>query len=143
MKSREIGVSRMLFVKLEPNDDILESLTRVAKESQIKTGFFTAIGAINQANIGYYLMDKKTYKTITLIDDFEIVSCTGNITSMDNAPVIHAHLVIADKEGNAFGGHLLPGCRISVTGEVFILEAEQALTRKLEDPFQLALINLK
>ena len=142
MKIREIGISRMLFIKLEPDDDILESLTQAAKEHQIKTGFFTAIGAVSPAKIGFYEMHQKNYKTLTFEGDFELVSCIGNITIKDNSPLIHAHLVIADKDGHAFGGHLLPGTRISITGEIFLIEAKEALIRTIENQFQLSLINL-
>ena len=132
----------MFFIKLEPKDDILESLTKAVTSHSIQTGFFTAIGALDTANIGYYMKDRKNYKTITLVGDFEIVACTGNITLKDGKPLIHAHLVIADSDGNAFGGHLLPNCRISVTGEVFLVEAEKFLHRKLDERFQLSLIDL-
>lgn len=142
MKIREIGISRMLFIKLEPQDDILESLMKAVKDNSIQTGFFTAIGAMNTANIGYYIIDQKKYRTITLVGDFEIVSCIGNITLKDGIPMIHAHLVVADSEGRAFGGHLMPGNRISVTGEVFLVEAKTPLIRKVDEQTQLSLINL-
>lgn len=132
----------MIFIKLEPNDDLLESITLAAKEYSIKTGFFTAIGAINQANVGYYLIDQKKYKILTFNGDFEVVSCLGNVTLKNNSPIIHAHLMITDKNGNAIGGHLLPGCRISVTGEVFMLEGKNQLIRKIDEQFGLSLINL-
>ncbi|NVM52369.1 MAG: DNA-binding protein [Candidatus Helarchaeota archaeon] len=142
MKIREIGISRMLFIKLEPGDDILESLTQAVTDNSIKTGFFTAIGAINQANIGFYLMDQKKYQTITFQEDLEILSCIGDITLKDGSPVVHAHLVVADHAGHAFGGHLLSGCQISVTGEVFLVEAKIPLIRKPDEKFQSFLISL-
>jgi predicted DNA-binding protein with PD1-like motif len=142
MKICETGIDRMFLIKLEPKDDILESLTIAAKENSIKNGFFTAIGAIDHAKIGYYQLDQKTYKTITLNDDFEVVSCIGNITLKDSSPLIHAHLVIADRDGHAFGGHLLSGCLVSVTCEIFLIEGKNPLTRKLDEHFQLSLINL-
>ncbi len=143
LKIREIGISRMLFIKLEPNDDILESLTKAVKESSIQSGFFTAIGALSNANIGYYVLEEKRYKTITLVGDFEILSCIGNITQIDSSPVIHAHLVVGDKDGQAFGGHLLPENYISVTGEVFLVEAKTPLQRKVDEKFNLSLISLE
>ncbi len=143
MKIRELGISRMFFIKLEPNDDILDSLTSAVNENSIRTGFFTVIGALKTAYMGYYLLDQKKYNPITLNGNFEIVSCSGNVTLKDGSPMIHAHLVIADKEGRAFGGHLLSGCRISVTGEVFLVEAEQILNRTLEEPFNLSLIKME
>jgi len=142
MKICEIGITRMLFIKLEPNDDILESLTQAITENSIQTGFFTAIGAIKTANLGYYLLDQKKYKTITLEGNFEIVSCSGNITLKDGAPMIHAHLVVADQKGRAFGGHLLADNKISITGEIFLIEAKMPLNRTLDAQFQVSLVNL-
>ena len=142
MKVREIGISRMLFIKLEPDDDLLESLTEAVTDNSIQTGFFTAIGAIKTANLGYYLLDQKKYKTITLEGNFEIASCLGNVTLKDGNPMIHAHLVVSDQKGRAFGGHLLADNKISVTGEIFLVEAGAPLIRTLDDQFQLSLINL-
>ncbi|MHA1426038.1 MAG: PPC domain-containing DNA-binding protein [Candidatus Helarchaeota archaeon] len=142
MKIREIGINRMFLIKLEPNDKLLESITQAVQANTIKTGFFTAIGALNTANIGYYMLDQKSYKTITLIGDFEILACTGNVTLKDDSPFIHAHLIIADQEGKAYGGHLLPNCQISVTGEVFLVEAAKVLSRKLDKDLQLSLIHI-
>jgi predicted DNA-binding protein with PD1-like motif len=132
----------MFFIKLEPNDDILEALTKAISDNSIQTGFFTMIGALKTANLGYYSLDQKNYKNLTMHEPVEIVSCSGNITLKDTVPMIHAHLVIADDKGHAFGGHLLPGNKISVTGEIFLVEAKTPLIRKLEDQFNLSLINL-
>jgi len=142
MKIREIGINRMFFIKLEPNDDLLDSLTKAVSAHSIQTGFFTMIGALETANVGYYLLDQKKYKTLTMNAPFEIVSCSGNVTLKDGAPMIHAHLIVADQKGHAFGGHLLPGNTISVTGEMFLIEAKMPLIRKLDDQFNLSLINL-
>lgn len=142
LKMQEIGIARMLFIKLEPNDDILESLTEAITENSIQTGFFTAIGAIKTATLGYYLLDQKKYKTITLEGNFEIVCCSGNITLKDGAPMIHAHLVVADKKGHAFGGHLLAGNKVTVTCEIFLVEAETPLIRAFDTQFQASLIKL-
>jgi len=142
MKIREIGISRMFFIKLEPDDDILKSLTKAIEKNSIQSGFFTVIGALRNANIGYYILEENRYKTITLVGDFEILSCIGNITQKDGSPVIHAHLVIGDKDGQAFGGHLLPENCISITGEVFLIEAKTPLERKIDEKFKISLISM-
>ena len=142
MKIREIGINRMFFIKLEPNDDLLDSLTKAVSAHSIQTGFFTMIGALKTANFGYYLLDQKKYKTLTMKAPFEIVSCSGNVSLKDGTPMIHAHLIVADQKGLAFGGHLLPGNQISVTGEIFLVEAKIPLIRKLDEQFQVSLIHL-
>ncbi len=36
----------------------------------------------------------------------------GNISLKDNEIMVHAHVVLADFEGKAYGGHLMPGTKI-------------------------------
>lgn len=141
MKIQEIGINRMFFIKLEPNDDLLDSLTKAVSAHSIQTGFFNMIGALKSANFGYYSLDQKKYKTQTLMTPSEIVSCSGNVTLKDGTPMIHAHLIVADQWGHAFGGHLLPGNAISVTGEIFLVEAKTPLIRTLDAQFQVSLID--
>jgi predicted DNA-binding protein with PD1-like motif len=39
----------------------------------------------------------------------EITSLTGNVSIKDGKPLVHVHVTLADKKGNAFGGHLAEG----------------------------------
>ena len=87
-------------------------------------------------------MTKQKRETLTFESDYEILSCLGNVTQKDKKPLIHAHIVIGDEKGKAFGGHLLPGCVISVTGETFLVEAQETLIRSLDNRFQLSLIKI-
>jgi len=33
----------------------------------------------------------------------------GNVSLKDNSPFVHAHITLADKKANAYGGHLASG----------------------------------
>ncbi|UCE28086.1 MAG: DUF296 domain-containing protein, partial [Candidatus Coatesbacteria bacterium] len=46
---------------------------------------------------------------------------TGNVSLNEGEPFVHCHLTVADRDGNAFGGHCLPGCEIFVC-ELAIIE---------------------
>ena len=36
----------------------------------------------------------------------EVITCVGNVSLKDQAPVIHAHIVLGDERGKIIGGHL-------------------------------------
>jgi len=51
--------------------------------------------------------------------------------------------LVGDPKGKTYGGHLLPGNKITVTGEFVILETEEVLTRAIDEEFKLLLLNLE
>jgi len=48
---------------------------------------------------------------------------------------------VADENGNAYGGHLLSGCKIAATAELALIEAKDAgLKRKFYEKTGLSLL---
>jgi predicted DNA-binding protein with PD1-like motif len=113
---------RTFIGRLAFNDDLLLTLTGFCKNKKIRTGAFSLIGAVQNANLGYYDQKKKRYSgCVALKQKLEIVSCTGNISMKDNEIFVHAHICLADSKGKAFGGHLMPGTRV-FAAEFFLQE---------------------
>lgn len=105
-------------------------------------GNFTAIGAVQNANVGYFLGNGK-YSTVSIEGPLEIVSCVGNISVKEGLPFVHAHIALADKKGNMFGGHLMPGCMVGATFEVTIHAYEAMnLIRKLDPKSGMYLLDI-
>lgn len=140
MKSIESSSKRIIVAKLEKGEDLLESLAALAKKYEMVSGFFNAIGALSEANIGFF--EKGEYKSIKLELDLELVSCIGNISYREGELVVHAHIVVGDKEGKAFGGHVLNGCIVSVTCEIFLIEINQRIRRTEDKAAGLFLLDL-
>jgi predicted DNA-binding protein with PD1-like motif len=69
----------------------------------------------------------------------ELVSLTGNVTWVDDAPLIHAHAVLAGPDYVAYGGHLF-SAEIAVTGEVSIAPFTTRVCRKPDERTGLNLI---
>jgi predicted DNA-binding protein with PD1-like motif len=113
---------RIVIARLEPGDDILHSIEKIASDNRIQAGQLSMIGAVKGVHLGYFDREQKAYKDFTVSEDLEIVSGIGNITRYNHDYVIHAHLVAADETGRCYGGHLLEGCLVSVTIEVVIIE---------------------
>ncbi|MBU0502484.1 MAG: PPC domain-containing DNA-binding protein [bacterium] len=105
--------ARSFIGRLKHNDDLLEALTNFCQEQKIKLGTFNLIGAVKGAKLGYYNQELQKYDgCVELNKKLEIASCSGNISLKDNKIMVHAHIVFADFEGKAFGGHLMPGTKI-------------------------------
>jgi len=95
--------------KLRYGADLLEEITEICKEKNIRLGRIEAIGAVQKACIGFYHQSDRSYQFHTIDQPLEITNLTGNISIKDGGPFVHAHITLADATGQAYGGHLAPG----------------------------------
>jgi predicted DNA-binding protein with PD1-like motif len=140
MKLRESKLGKTVFARLYENEDLLEAVASAAEQAKISTGFFSLIGTLKKAKLGFYR--DGNYEPIEIAEPLEIVSCIGNVALKDKKPIVHAHIVVSDEEGQSFGGHTLPGCLISVTAELMLVEAlGMKLERKFDEKTKLNLLS--
>ncbi|MFH1684542.1 MAG: PPC domain-containing DNA-binding protein [Candidatus Margulisiibacteriota bacterium] len=126
--------SRTFLGRFETDRDLLQSLTDFCKKENIKLGTFNVVGAVKNANLGYYDQEKQQYAgRVELNKKLEIASCSGNISLKDGEIMVHAHIVLADGEGKAFGGHLMPGTTI-FAAEFHVQEYVGAELHREKDP---------
>ena len=92
--------------------------------------------------MGFY--EEGEYKRIEVKKPLEIASCIGNVSMKENGElIVHAHMVVSDRSGNSYGGHLLNGCKVAATAELMLIEAlEVDLKRKFEDKYKLYLLDI-
>ena len=101
------------FLDRLPHDgDLLASIKEAFKNSNIRMGFFVAIGAVKCAKMAFYGQDDHTYHEFSLDEPAEILNCTGNVSELDGETFVHAHITLGLKDGTAKGGHLVEGTRI-------------------------------
>jgi predicted DNA-binding protein with PD1-like motif len=133
---------RVFFFRLFEDEDLAEAVKERVAKSGIKAGFFLLIGSLKNAVLGYY--KDRQYKTISLQGPLEIVSCMGNIAVDENGElIIHAHVVVSDEKGEAFGGHLMKDSHVGATAELVVVEAEGVnLQRALDEKTGLKLWKL-
>ncbi len=118
----EPKAGRIFLGRFEAGDDLLDSLTGFCKKHNIRLGVFNIIGAVRNAKLGYYDQNQKKYTGCVELDKkLEISSCMGNISLKDGEIFCHAHITLADMDGKAFGGHLMPGTEV-FAAEFFIQE---------------------
>jgi len=137
LEDRVIG--RVTVVRLERGEDILISLSELSREKNIRSAFFTLIGALSQARFGYF--EGGVYKTIEVKENVEIVSCIGNVTKKGSGSFIHAHIAVACEDGSVYGGHLMEGCIVDPTVEVFMVKVNPSVIRKVDPYSNLYLID--
>jgi uncharacterized protein len=122
------------FLDRLPHDgDLLVSIKEAFKKSNIRMGFFVAIGAVKYAKMAFYGQDDHKYYEFSVDEPAEILNCTGNVSGLDGEIFVHAHITIGLEDGTAKGGHLVEGTKIFAC-ELFgvPLDGEQ-LTRTFDE----------
>lgn len=142
MREVESKIRRAIFARFFEDEDLLETITSTAVKNSVNSGFFFLIGTLKKAVLGYYMKGK--YVPIEKGGPLEVASCMGNISAKEKAGlVVHGHIVVTDSKGNAFGGHILPGCLVDVTAELVLTEVESGtLLRKFDAQRNLYLLSL-
>ncbi len=131
--------TRTFLGQVSKGADLYKSIAKFCQDEDIKVGRVMAMGAVKNATVAYYNQRKRTYRTMKLKKEMEILGCFGNVSLKDGKPFVHVHIALADKQGKTFGGHLMPGTTVFAC-EIFVEEFEgKALDRKLDDKTGLAL----
>lgn len=130
-----------LMGRLEHDDDLLEALTQICIDHNIQSGFVTAIGALQCARVGFYDQRLKSYEYINYEKDMELLSLTGNISMKDGKHMVHAHVVLGDENGHAFGGHLANETKVFACEFMIKAFSEPVFHRQMDAVTGLALFS--
>ena len=106
------SIEKVHYIKFEKDELLLESLTQYAKDNNIKTAEISFIGAVQNVSVMYFNQSKKEYDKHNFEGGHEVLSGLGNVSILEGEPFVHVHMTVADKNGNAFGGHLDEGTKI-------------------------------
>lgn len=119
-----------IVVRIDKGEEILEKIKEVAIRENIKLATVTALGATSDFTVGVFKTEEKKYYSNSFKGDFEIVSLTGSINTMNNEFYTHIHMSAGDEKGNVFSGHLNKAI-VSATCEMFIHIIEGKVDREL------------
>jgi predicted DNA-binding protein with PD1-like motif len=133
---------RVIFSRIMEGEDLFDAIKSRVENNGVKAGVFLVIGTLKWATLGYYRDGEYTY--IRLEHPLEIASCTGNIAVDESGEtVIHAHIVVSNDKGEAFGGHLMKGSPVGATAELTIIEVLGVnLQRAYDEKTKLKLLKL-
>lgn len=108
-----------IIARIDKGEEVLDKLKEIALQENIKLASVSALGATNDFTVGVFKTTEKKYYSNVFTGDFEIVSLTGTINTMDGEFYAHIHMSAGNDKGQVFGGHLNRAI-VSATCEVVI-----------------------
>ena len=108
-----------MVVRIDKGEEILEQIKVLADKENIHLASVRALGATNDFTVGVYNIDEKKYYANSFKGNYEIVSLTGTINTMNNEFYTHIHMSAGNDKGEVFGGHLNQAI-VSATCEMVI-----------------------
>ena len=138
----EFTPGRRFVGRLPNGKDLITSIEDFCKASSIQMAAFSVIGAVSSATLGAYDQKQQVYATFTEEGPLEIVSCTGNVSLLDQDAVVHAHIILGNLEGKTIGGHVFSET-IIYAAEIDLQELTgKSLERAYDDTTGLMLWNI-
>ncbi len=128
-----------LLVRLFRGEEIHASLTALARERGMRGAVVQGIGAVMDAEVGFYHLDRREYEHRTVDGITELLSLSGNLALRDGAPVLHAHVVLMRPDFSVAGGHLFRAA-VAVTGEFALRQTDLDLLRRSDPGLGLPLL---
>ena len=140
MEYRKFG--NTIFARIDRGEEILEKLKEISAKENITLAHVSALGATNDFTVGVFNVDEKKYYSNSFSGNFEIVSLTGTVTTMNGEFYAHLHMSAGNDKGEVYGGHL-NRARISATCEMVITVADGTVERKFKEDVGLNLFDFQ
>lgn len=118
------------IVRLDPGEDIVDQLAKLARDEGIGLAEINGLGAVDDFTVGVFDRREKRFVPNRFQGAYEIVSLHGTIT---DGPYLHLHMSAGAGDGNVRGGHLAHA-RISVTAEIVVRVIDGRVGRYYDEP---------
>jgi predicted DNA-binding protein with PD1-like motif len=120
---------------LATGDELATALLEFAKQERVIAARVLGLGAVRGARLGFFDLERKAYRVNEYPEQAEVLSLLGDLgVDESGKPVVHAHLVLSDGEGDAFGGHLI-SATASPNLELFVTTFPHPLVRRPDPRF--------
>jgi predicted DNA-binding protein with PD1-like motif len=117
MHAREVTTAATYVARLETGADWRTELETLADDVDADAAWFTALGAVQDAELWFYDQDDLEYRPIVLDEPLEVASCVGNVSlqfddsekqgsSSGGERFAHTHAVLSRPDGETVAGHL-------------------------------------
>ncbi len=136
MEYRKFG--NTIVARIDRGEEILATIREIAGAENIQLASVSALGATNDFTVGVYNVDEKQYHANDFKGNFEIVSLTGTINTMDGEFYTHLHMSAGDEKGQVFGGHLNRAV-VSAVCEMVITVIDGVVDRRFSEEIGLNL----
>ena len=115
-------------IRIDNGEEIIAALRDFARVEGVRAGLISALGAVGETELGFFVRSTGQYITRTFPGEHEIGSITGNFSDLEGEPYPHCHAVIAGEDFVAHTGHLFRGV-VTVTCEVQVVTDPDAMRR--------------
>ena len=136
MEYRRFG--NTIVARIDRGEEILAAVREIAGAEHIQLASVSALGATNDFTVGVFNVDEKQYHANDFKGNFEIVSLTGTINTMDGEFYTHLHMSAGDEKGLVFGGHLNRAV-VSAVCEMVITVIDGVVDRRFSEEIGLNL----
>lgn len=123
---------KTIIARIDKEEEILEQLKEIALKENIVLAHISALGAISDFTIGVFDTQEKKYYANSFSGDYEVVSLTGTISTMNGEYYSHLHMSAGDRTGAVVGGHL-NNAIVSATCEMVINIIDGKVDRRFND----------
>lgn len=127
------------LLRLLKNEKLLETLTKFCTEQTIHAATFSGVGAVVDAELGFYHLEQKQYHFQKIEQPMEIVSLLGNVSLVDNNPFLHSHIMLGKEDLTCMGGHLKEAT-VGATCEIFLSPLQEKIERVYDAEIGLKLL---
>ena len=116
------SINNLIFIRLNPGDDILASLTEAAKTHNIKNAVILS-GLGSTQSYHYHVVGIPVIPTRNDFTKCDKASDVVNINGLIIEGRVHAHIIHSDTQ-IAFGGHLEPGTKVLTFSIITLAEVD-------------------
>ena len=106
MDYRAVETTDEYVARLQTGADWRDEIESLADEVDADAAWFSALGAVQDAEIWFYDQDDCEYSPVRFDEPFEVAACVGNVSLLDGERFVHAHVVLSRPDGEAVAGHL-------------------------------------
>lgn len=133
---------KTIVARIDKGEEIIETVRELAKREGIRLAGVQALGAVNDFTVGAFQTDKKQYIANDFKGNFEIVSLTGTINTLNGEFYCHLHMSAGNEKGEVFGGHLNRAL-VSATCEMLITLIDGTVDRDFDETVGLNLFKFE
>jgi len=116
---------------MDTGADWRAEIETLAREENVETGWFNAMGAVQNAEIWFYDQTTEEYRPVSFEELLEVAACVGNVALLGDDVFAHTHAVLSRSSGETVAGHL--DSATVFAGEVSLQVFEESLVREYDD----------
>lgn len=137
MYHREVSGGRDFLARLETGADWNAEIEALAEEERIDAGWFTALGAVQDATVAFYDQTDFEYRTVEYEEPLAVAACLGSVAREGGDRVVRSHAVLSRRSGQTLSGRLASATVFE--GELHLRAFAEPLEREHNEPTDMAL----